>query len=63
MPLLVPRVLGDEMQVFAPDHQRAVHFGGHDGAGEDPAADRDEAGEGAFLVWFSFHVLVHLACL
>jgi hypothetical protein len=30
--------------------RRTVHLGGHDGAGEDTAADRDHAGEGALLV-------------
>ena len=50
MPFLVSRIFGDEMQVFPTDDERAVHFGRHDGAGEDAAADGDLAGEGAFLV-------------
>jgi hypothetical protein len=48
--LLVTGVLGDEVEVFTADDQGAVHLGGHDGAGEDTAADRDHAGEGALLV-------------
>lgn len=50
MPLLVARVLGDEVQVLAADDERAVHLRAHDRAGEDAAADGDEACEGAFLV-------------
>ena len=38
------------MEVFAADDDSAVHLGADDGAGEDTAADRYEAGEGAFLV-------------
>jgi len=48
--LLVTGVLGDEVEVFAADDDRPVHLGRHDGAGEDTAADRDLAGEGALLV-------------
>lgn len=48
--LLVAGVLGDEVEVFAADDDSAVHFCADDSAGEDTAADRDEAGEGAFLV-------------
>ena len=51
MPLFVPRVFRDEMQVLATNDQCAVHLGADDGAGEDTTADGDEAGEGAFLVW------------
>jgi len=50
VPLLVAGVLGDEVEVLAADDQGAVHLGGDDGAGQDTAADRDEAGEGALLV-------------
>lgn len=53
MPLLVTRVLGDEVEVLAADDQGTVHLGGDDGAGEDTATDGDETGEGALLVcWF-----------
>jgi hypothetical protein len=38
------------MQVFAADDDRPVHFGRHDGAGQDTATDRDHAGERALLV-------------
>lgn len=50
VPLLVTRVLLDEVEVLPADDNRAVHLGGNDGASEDTAADRDEAGEGALLV-------------
>ena len=39
------------MEVFATNDESSVHFGGHDGAGEDTAADRDETGEGTFLIY------------
>ena len=39
------------MEVFTTDDERSVHFGGHDGAGEDTATDGDEAGERTFLVY------------
>ena len=48
--LLISGVLGDEVEVFAADDDRAVHLGGHNGAGQDTATDGDEAGEGALLV-------------
>ena len=48
--LLVTGVLGDVVKVLSPDDDGAVHLGGDDGAGQDTAADRDEAGEGALLV-------------
>ena len=48
--LLVTGVLGNKVEVLAADDQGAVHLGGHNGAGEDTAADGDETGEGALLV-------------
>lgn len=48
--LLVTGVLGDEVEVLSADDGGTVHLGGNDGAGQDTAADRDEAGEGALLV-------------
>ena len=51
MSLLVSRVFGDEVEVFAADDEGTVHFRGDDGAGQDTTADRDEAGEGALLVY------------
>jgi hypothetical protein len=48
--LLVTGVLGDEVEVLAADDEGAVHLGGNDGAGQDTATDRDEAGERALLV-------------
>ena len=39
MALLVTRVFGDEVQVFAADDEGAVHLCADDGAGEDAAAD------------------------
>lgn len=50
MAALVTGVLWDEVEVLAADDKSAVHLGGDDGAGEDTATDRDEAGEGALLV-------------
>lgn len=49
--LFVTVVFRDVVEVFATDDERAVHLCGDDGAGEDTAADGDEAGEGAFLVY------------
>lgn len=48
--LLVPRVFGDEMEVFTTNNKGSVHFGGDNGAGEDTTTDGDLACEGAFLV-------------
>lgn len=48
--LLVTVVLGDEVEVLAADDDGPVHLGGHDGAGQDTATDRNLAGEGALLV-------------
>ena len=56
MPLLVSRVLGDVVEVFAADDERAVHLRRNNCAGEDTATDRDEACEGAFLVCSRFDV-------
>ena len=50
VPLLVTRVLGDEVEVLAADDQGTVHLGGDDGAGEDTATDGNKTGEGALLV-------------
>ncbi len=50
MSFLVTSVLGNEVQVFAPNDECAVHFSGDDGSRQDTTADRDQAGEGAFLV-------------
>lgn len=50
MSLLVTGVLGDEVEVLAADDDGTVHLGGHNSAGQDTAADRDETGEGALLV-------------
>lgn len=47
---LVTGVLGDEVKVLAADDESAVHLGGDDGSGQDTAADRDLADEGALLV-------------
>ena len=48
--LLVSRVFGDEVEVFAADDESSVHFGGDDSASEDTAADGDFASERALLV-------------
>lgn len=50
MALLVTRVLGDEVKVFAADDDGSVHLGRDDGTGENTATDGDLAGEGALLV-------------
>jgi hypothetical protein len=47
---LVTGVLGDEVEVLAADDESAVHLGRDDGSGQDTAADRDLADEGALLV-------------
>jgi hypothetical protein len=38
------------VEVLAADDEGAVHLGRDDGAGQDTAADRNHAGEGALLV-------------
>ena len=53
VPLLVTLIFGDVVQVVAADDEGSVHFCGDDGASQDTAADRDEAGEGAFFVFLS----------
>ena len=50
VPLLVPLVLLDEVEVVPADNERAVHFSGRDGAGQDAAPDGDRADKGALLV-------------
>lgn len=50
VPLLVPVVFGDVVEVVPPDDDGPVHFGGNDDALEDLSADGDVAGEGAFLI-------------
>ncbi len=54
--LLVPGVLGDEVEVFAADDECAVHFGANHGAGEDTTADGDHASEGTFVVCVEYSV-------
>ena len=48
--LLVPGVLGDEVEVFTANDDSSVHLGRDDGAGQDTATDRDLARERALLV-------------
>jgi hypothetical protein len=48
--LLVSRVFGDEMKVFATDDEGSVHLRRHNGSCKDTTTDGDFAGEGAFLV-------------
>ena len=51
VPLLVPVVLLDEVQVFPPNDDGALHFGGDDDTGEDTATDvNGRGGEGALFV-------------
>jgi hypothetical protein len=51
VPLLVPGVLRDEVEIFAADDQGTVHLGADDFAGEDTSSDGDHAGEWALLVY------------
>lgn len=48
--LLISRVFGNEMEIFAADNESSVHFGRDNSPGEDTAADGDFACERAFLV-------------
>jgi hypothetical protein len=48
--LLVSGVLGNEVEVFSSDDDGSVHFGRNDTSSQNAAADRDQTGEGAFLV-------------
>lgn len=48
--LLVSRIFGDEVKVFAANDESAVHFCGDNSASEDTATNGDFAGERAFLV-------------
>lgn len=48
--LLIPRVFGDEVEVFAADDESSVHFCGDDSSGKNSAADGDLSGERAFLI-------------
>ena len=50
MTLLVSRVFGNVVKVFAANDEGSVHLGRNNGACEDTATDGDETGEGAFLV-------------
>jgi len=60
---LVSCVFGDEVEVFSADDECAVHLRGDNGAGQDSAADRDHAGEGAFLVCGRHLLLDDRGCL
>ncbi len=50
MSLLVPGVLGNEVEVLSADDDCSVHLRGNDGAGQDTATNRDKSGERALLV-------------
>ena len=50
VPLLVPVVFGDVVEVISPDDDGPAHFGGEDNALEDLATNADVAGEGTFLI-------------
>lgn len=50
--LLVPRVLGDEVEVVSSDDDGSGHLAGRDDlSGEDSASDGDVTSERALLVW------------
>lgn len=51
--LLVPLVLGNEVEIFTANDQSTVHLGRDDAASQDTTADGDLAGEGALLVCWS----------
>lgn len=51
MSLLVSRVFRYEVEVFPTDDKSSVHFGGDNGASEDPTADGNFASKRAFLVY------------
>ena len=50
MPLLISRVFGDEVKVFASDDKGSVHFCGDNSSGEDTATDGNFARERTLLV-------------
>ena len=50
MSFFVPRVFGNEMEVFAADDECSMHLGRYHGASQYSTADGDLACEGAFLV-------------
>ena len=50
VPLLVPVVFGDVVEVITSDHDGPLHLGGDADALEDLAPDGHIAGEGTFLV-------------
>lgn len=50
MPFFVPIVLWHIVQIVTTNDHCALHFGGDDNALEDPPADGNVAGEGAFLI-------------
>lgn len=62
MPLLISRIFGDEMKVFATDDEGSVHLCRHDRSREDTATDGNFAGEGALLVyrWYNVRSCSHL---
>lgn len=53
MSLLITRVFGDEMKIFATDDKGAVHLCRDNGAGEDPTTNRHKTCKWAFLVYQS----------
>ena len=50
VPLLVPVVFGDVVEVVPPDDDGPLHLGGDDDALQDLSPDSDVASEGAFLI-------------
>ena len=50
MPFLIAGIFGDEVEVFATNDERAVHFGGDDSASQDTTSDRDFTRKRAFFV-------------
>ena len=50
MALLISRIFGNEVEVFTTDDEGSMHFCRDDGTSEDTPANRDQAGEGTFLV-------------
>ncbi len=56
VPLLISGVFGDVVEILSADNKSTVHLRGNNGASQDPAANRNETRERAFLICYSFGV-------
>lgn len=50
MSLFISRIFWHEMEVFAPNYERAMHFGRDDGASKNPTTNRDLTSKWAFFI-------------